>query len=180
MGFRDIRYAIRSLVHDAGVSTIVILCLSLGIGVNATLFSVVDGVLIQPLPFAEPDRLLYPQRNFRARRHPRGRRVVSDLRDWKERTTLRAMAARERADASPLRGRRAGTHRRRGDHVGYVPDPRRAPILGRHLRAGRRPARRRTGRDAQSRVWQRRYQGDPNIIGRSVSVNGQARTRSPA
>ena len=70
MGLRDIRYAVRSLVHDAGVSTIVIMCLSLGIGVNATLFSVVDGVLIQSMPFAEPDRLLHPQRDLGAARHP--------------------------------------------------------------------------------------------------------------
>ena len=46
MGLRDIRYAVRSLFLDRGLSTIVILCLALGIGVNATLFSVVDGVLI--------------------------------------------------------------------------------------------------------------------------------------
>ena len=61
MGLRDLRYAVRSLVLDRGISTIVILCLALGIGVNATLFSVVDGVLIQSLPFAEPDRLLVLQ-----------------------------------------------------------------------------------------------------------------------
>jgi putative ABC transport system permease protein len=58
MGLRDVKYAIRSLAIDRGVSTIVVLCLALGIGVNATLFSVVDGVLIRSLPFAEPDRLL--------------------------------------------------------------------------------------------------------------------------
>ena len=58
MTFHDIRLAVRSLVLDRSVSAIVILCLALGIGVNATLFSVIDGVLIQPLPFAEPDRLV--------------------------------------------------------------------------------------------------------------------------
>ena len=58
MTVHDIRLAVRSLVHDRSVSAIVILCLALGIGVNATLFSVIDGVLIQPLPFPEPDRLV--------------------------------------------------------------------------------------------------------------------------
>src|SRR4029453_15353972 len=58
MTFHDIRLAVRSLVHDRSVSAVVILCLALGIGVNATLFSVIDGVLIQPLPFPQPDRLV--------------------------------------------------------------------------------------------------------------------------
>src|SRR5882672_5583766 len=58
MTVHDIRLAVRSLTVDRSVSAIVILCLALGIGVNATLFSVIDGVLIQPLPFSEPDRLV--------------------------------------------------------------------------------------------------------------------------
>jgi putative ABC transport system permease protein len=58
MTFHDIRLALRRLVHDRSVSAIVILCLALGIGVNATLFSVIDGVLIQPLPFPHADRLV--------------------------------------------------------------------------------------------------------------------------
>lgn len=44
----------RGLIRDGGVTAVVIACLALGIGINATLFSVVDGVLIQPLPFADP------------------------------------------------------------------------------------------------------------------------------
>ena len=43
---QDIKYAIRSLWFDRGITAIVILCLALGIGINATLFSVIDGVLI--------------------------------------------------------------------------------------------------------------------------------------
>src|SRR5882762_4058199 len=58
MIFHDIRLALRSLVRDRSVSAIVILCLALGISVNATLFSVIDGVLIQPLPFPQADRLV--------------------------------------------------------------------------------------------------------------------------
>src|SRR5262245_20763957 len=52
--FHDIRLAVRRLALDRSVAAIVVLCLALGIGVNATLFSVVDGVLVQPLPFTEP------------------------------------------------------------------------------------------------------------------------------
>ncbi len=64
MNLQGIRYAVRSLIFDRGVSAIVIACLALGIGVNATLFSVVDGILIQPLPYAEADRLLILTETF--------------------------------------------------------------------------------------------------------------------
>lgn len=44
--FQGIKYAVRSLVFDRGIAAIVVMCLALGIGINATLFSVIDGVLI--------------------------------------------------------------------------------------------------------------------------------------
>src|SRR4029453_10230074 len=93
MGFRDIRYAVRSLVHDAGVSSIVVLCLSLGIGVNATLFSVVDGILIQPLPYAEPDRLVLLNESFERGGIRDAGVSYPDLKDFKERTTAFAAIA---------------------------------------------------------------------------------------
>lgn len=55
---QDIRYALRSLVHHRGVTAVAVLCISLGIGVNATIFSTVDGVLLQPFPFANPDEIV--------------------------------------------------------------------------------------------------------------------------
>lgn len=58
MTSRDIRLAVRSLLRDRSVSAIAMVCLALGIGVNATLFSVIDGVLIQPLPFPRPEQLV--------------------------------------------------------------------------------------------------------------------------
>src|SRR4030095_4974698 len=88
MGLRDIRYAVRSLVLDRGVSTIVILCLALGIGVNATLFSVVDGILIQSLPFADPDRLLVLHETSERRGIRDAGVAYPTLRDWQERTTM--------------------------------------------------------------------------------------------
>lgn len=53
----DLRYAIRTLAHAPGFSAIVILILAIGIGANTAMFSLVDGVLLRPLPFADPDRL---------------------------------------------------------------------------------------------------------------------------
>jgi len=54
---RDIREAFRFLAAHPGFAAVVILTLGLAIGVNSTLFSVVNGVLLRPLGYAEPDRL---------------------------------------------------------------------------------------------------------------------------
>src|SRR6186713_2763144 len=88
MGLSNIRYAVRSLVADRSISAIVIVCLALGIGVNATLFSVIDGVLIQPLPFAEPDRLFILNETSERRGIHEAGVSYQTLKDWEERTTM--------------------------------------------------------------------------------------------
>ena len=177
MGFRDIKYAIRSLVHDRGVSTIVILCLSLGIGVNATLFGLVDGILIQPLPYHEPDRLFVLNETFERGGVREAGVSYQNLKDWKERTTTfaqmaalggRTIAISDQGDPERIEG--AAITWDMFPILGVQ------PLLGRHFR----PDDDRPGAEhvlmLSHEVWQRRYQGDPNIIGRSLNVNGRPHT----
>src|SRR6476620_9570652 len=58
MLLQDIKYALRSLWHSRGFATVAILCLGFGIGVNTTIFSIVDGVLLKPFPYKDPDRIV--------------------------------------------------------------------------------------------------------------------------
>ena len=55
---QDLRFALRTLVRNSGFSTVIILTLALGIGANSTIFTLVNGVLVKPLPYPEPNRLL--------------------------------------------------------------------------------------------------------------------------
>src|SRR5258708_39308551 len=84
MLIQDIRFGLRTTLKNKGVTAVAIACLAIGIGVNTMIFSVTDGVLIQPLPFPNLDRLVVL--HTKQARNGIRREGLSwlDLLDWRE------------------------------------------------------------------------------------------------
>src|SRR5260370_11634747 len=79
----DLRYAIRLLLKSPGFASIAILALGLGIGANTALFSLVDRVLIRPLPFADPEHLVMVWEDASHISFPRNTPAVATYIAWK-------------------------------------------------------------------------------------------------
>jgi putative ABC transport system permease protein len=177
MSLQSIRQAIRGLIHDRAVSLIVIACLGLGIGINSTLFSVVDGVLLQPLPYAEPERLVILNETFERGGVRESFVSYPALRDWAAGATSFAAVAGS-AGRSLTVSDGVEPERLNGAAITWnlfpvlgVP-----PFLGRHFneqddRRGAEPV-----VILSHEVWQRRYQADPALVGRGITVNGRPHT----
>ena len=169
----DLKYAWRTIRRSPGFALAVVLTLALGIGANSAIFSVVHAVLLRPLPFGEPDRLvrLYG-------RYPEvGRTGTSlpDFQDWRAQShSFAQMAARYNA-AFVLTGE--------GEPERVIADRVTANFLGTF---GVRPALGRSFLPEEEQVggddrvvildygyWQRRFAGDPRIVGRQIQLSGQ-------
>jgi putative ABC transport system permease protein len=174
---QDLRYAARTLIQSPGFAALTITCLALGIGVNSTIFSVVDTVAIRALPFLDPDQLVALESTHQANGVDHSDASFLDVRDWKARTHAFA-------DIATVTGRSltlsdgGEPERFTGATVTWNMFPMIGvqPILGRQIRpeedtpGGPRVVLLSHG------VWQRRYAGDPTVIGRTITVNGNPHT----
>lgn len=175
MFWQDVRYALRTLVTQRAFSAVVILCLGTGIGVNATIFSVVDGVLIQPFPYAEPDRLLVLYSTNREADIDQAGFSHLDLQDYRAQTTRLQTLGTVTGRSLTLSDGGAEPTRYIGAAISWDLFPMLgiSPIAGRHFG----PADDQPGAPdvviLSHEVWTLRYQADPATIGRRVLVNGK-------
>ena len=174
---QDLRFALRTLFRSPGFTMTAALTLALGIGVTSLMFSVVNAVLLRPLPYAHPDRVMLAF-SVNTQSGATDLRVTPlDFADW------RARAQSFEALASHI-----GTgFTFSGDGepelvVGQLvsPDFFRvfgvAPALGRTFNAEEFTPGRENAIVLSHRLWTRRYGSDPSVIGRSVSVNSRPYT----
>ncbi len=176
---QDLRYALRMLAKHPGLTIVIIIALALGIGANTTIFSVIDAVLLRPLPYPDPDRLVMIWGNFAGIGLPKDRNWISapefvDIRDSQKSFSQLAVFAGSSFNIKP----------------GAVPER----IDGASVSAaffttlGVQPARGRLflpedeqpGRDnvvvIGHGLWQRRFGGDPGIVGTALNVNALPHT----
>src|SRR3982751_5685021 len=91
---QDIRFGLRTALKNKGVTAIAILCLAIGIGLNTMMFTVVDGILIKPLPYRDPEQIIQLHTTHQRSGIRRGGLSWLDLRDWQERAhSFSAIAA---------------------------------------------------------------------------------------
>lgn len=173
--WQDVRFGLRTLGKSKSFAAIVILTLALGIGTNTALFSVVNGVLLNPLPFAEPERLLgvYTKTDT----FDQGSVTYLNFLDWqKENKTLTGMAA-YRGDDFNLTGS-GEPERLRGRMISadFFPVLGLPAIAGRTFRAeedlpGAAPV-----AMISEGLWKRRFGMAQEVIGKNITLNGQSYT----
>lgn len=175
--FHDLRYAFRQLVKAPGFTAVALLTLALGIGANTTIFSLVNSVVLQPLPYPNPGELVLVWNNNTTEK------ISDDITSWPTFTDWKTQSKTfaEMAGYSPGNANLTGNG-----------EPEQVPITSVGDRFfetfGIAPLRGRWFSDAEQTpgndnvviishgLWQRRFGGDESILGRDIQVNGRPRS----
>src|SRR5215831_4929007 len=164
--WQDLRFSLRMSRKHPGLTAIATLSLALGIGGNAAMFSLINGALIRPLPYAEPDRLVRVTEAY-----PKG--GISAMR---EQSRTMEVAAYLSDSEFNLTGEGEAVHL-----AGSVVSAILFSMLGAPAKIGRafEPGEDLPGRDRvvvlSHALWQNKFAGDPGVIGRSITIDGMAR-----
>ena len=174
---QDLRYAFRSLWRGKGLAVVAILCLGFGIGLNTTIFSIVDGVLLKPYPYREPDRILVlGEKNERA--GDESGLSFLDMKDWEEATSLFGSIGATTGGAYTVADGVSEPERHLGAAVSWDLFPLLgvSPVLGRGFTADEDRPNAAGVVILSDILWHRRYHADRNVLGRSILVNGKPHT----
>jgi len=164
--WQDLRYGFRTLRKNAGFTAVAAISLALGIGGNAAMFSIVNGVLLRPLPYAQPDRLVRVTGYY-----PKGA-VVALQQDSR---TMEVAGAGEPAELNVVI---AGDAQRL---AGSAVSANLFSLLDAEAEMGNTffPGQDHPGQDRvaiiSDALWRQRFTGDPSAIGRVISVEGVGR-----
>jgi putative ABC transport system permease protein len=172
MLWQDVRYALRTLRKAPGFSTVVIVTLALGIGATTAIFSVLDGVLIRPLPYPDVARIL----TLTQRTTAGASMSVSwhDFQDWRTQNQVFEYLGVYRPTTTTLTGgdqpERLVATLASSESFGATGLP---PLAGRVFGA----AEDRPGTElvavVSERLWRNRFGADPALVGRAITLNGQ-------
>jgi putative ABC transport system permease protein len=174
--WRDMKFSLRMLVKNPGFTLVAVIALALAIGANTAIFSVVNTVLLRPLPFHDPGALIMI-REMKLPEFPEFSVAPGNYLDWKKQNTVFEQIIAFRGatynlvgigEPERLRGAlvSAGTFNLLGVH----------PLVGR----GFAPEEDQPGRDTEvllsEGLWQRRFGSSPNIVGQQLNLSGRSYT----
>src|SRR5215813_8068103 len=170
--FQDLRYGARMLLRQRAFTIAAVIALALGIGANTAVFSVVNAVLLRPLPYQNSDRMTLIWGNFMTFGMERLRAKAAEYVDYRDQTQSFETVAAFSADDFNFTGGR------QPDRVaGARVTANLFPTLGARAAQGRliSPEENQTGRDSvvvvSHQFWQKRMGGEANVIGRGVSLD---------
>jgi putative ABC transport system permease protein len=179
----DIRYGLRVLLKHKGFSAVAIIALGLGIGANTAIFSLVNGVLLRPLPFPDAERIIYFEGKNPAAGITDSNISYLDFTDWSQQTDLFASTAAYWTGNADLSGDGAEPEAvpRAGVAPGFFSVLGVQPVLGRAIvPEDDKPATFNEGRGTVAIIshglWKRRFGSDPAIIGRVVRMKSRPLT----
>ncbi len=174
--FEDLRYAVRSLAQSRGFGAVAAITLTIGIGANTAIFSIIDTVLLRPLPFRHPEQLVRLNETEAAPgRYPF---AGPDYVDWKaQNKTFQDMTLFAWAGDMNLSGQG------RPDRVRGLPTEANffsllgvEPMLGRTFAAGEDQPGKNEVAVLSYGLWQEHFAGDPGVVGRTIELNSKKHT----
>src|SRR5918993_2246287 len=171
---QDLRFALRSLYRRKGLLIVAVATLAIGVGASTSLFSMVNGVLLQPLPYRDADRLAVLWHVFGHGAQDLPALHPLDYRDYRD----RSKTLEELTIATGSQGILGGEPNPEIVQVGSVSDNFFTflgvdPMLGRHFRPEEAVPGGPPVLILSHGLWQRRFGGEPSVIGRTVQMNGQ-------
>src|SRR5215217_2155627 len=173
---QDLRYAVRMLLKNLSFAVIAVIALALGIGANAAIFSVVNAVLLRPLPYEDPDRLMVI-RETKLPQFPEFSVSPGNFLDWQKQNSVFEQLVAVNSTALNLVGT-GEPERLQGQRVtdGFF------AMLGAQPQIGRAflPEEDQPGRNnvviLSHGLWQRRFGGDAGIINQTLTLSGNSYT----
>jgi putative ABC transport system permease protein len=169
---QDLRFAVRMLAKSPGFTLIAVLCTALGIGANTAIFSVVNAILLRPFPYADPDGIVSLYMVHEKEKDDEEGYSYLDLQDLRRQTRTLSQIGAYTTRSLTISG---SDEPERVSGVAISADL--FPMLGLKPMLGRnfRPEEDRPGAPPvillSHDLWQQRFDGDPNILGRTIVVN---------
>jgi hypothetical protein len=174
---QDLRLSCRLLAKNPGFTAVAVLCMALGSGANTTVYSIVEAALLRPFPFADPGRIVALHRS-RTQEPSADTFSYLDLLDLQRQSVTLSPIAGYASQSLTFAGNGGEPERVAGQRVSVEL----LPLLGVRPALGRGflPQEDRPGAPAVillgNELWQRRFHGDPAVLGRTVMVNDVAHT----